>query len=527
MASGKLSPRQKMINMMYLVLIALLALNVSKDILKAFHLFELSFINANKNADSKNTDVMNKFQANMDDPLKKAKTEKWYNLAKQAQVISKDFTDYVEKTKTDIIKGAGDRKPPEPGQTTLGELTQPDNMEKHANYFVLQGNGKKLQDKINETRKKLLALMEGTTKDAPAAIKTLENSTQLRAEDPKNEGMEKSTWISTYLEHAPLAGVATFLTKTQNDCKALEADVLNFLANNIDANTAKFTDVAALIVSETNYVMSGSSYRAKVALMAYNSKADNKIVVNGSAVKVENGMGEIVIPASGVGPHTVTAEIESIDPATGEPKMIKTQAEWISFMPSATIAADAMNVLYVGLDNPMSISVPGVTAANTNVSAGAGLTLSKASGDGKYIAKVAAGSKETTITVSAKMPDGTSKSMGQTKFRIKTVPKPVAQLGTLQSGPANRGEIALQNTLYAYLDGFVFDGVKFTVTKYRVIFMPKRGYMEEASVNGNGTAAIKQYAAKAKPGDMLVIEGIRANGPGGEKALQPITYTFK
>jgi hypothetical protein len=85
----------------------------------------------------------------------------------------------------------------------------------------------------------------------------------------------------------------------------------------------------------------------------------------------------------------------------------------------------------------------------------------------------------------------------------------------------------MQSFLYAYLDGFVFDGVKFTVTKYQVIFMPKRGYMEEAAVSGNGTAAIKNFANKAKTGDMLVIQGIRATGPGGEKPLNPITYTFK
>ena len=130
--------------------------------------------------------------------------------------------------------------------------------------------------------------------------------------------------------------------------------------------------------------------------------------------------------------------------------------------------------------------------------------------------------------MSAKMPDGTTKKMGEQKFRIKQVPKPVAQLGTLVSGNYNKGEIGSQNTLYAYLDGFVFDGVKFTVTKYEVIFMPKRGYMEVAPVSGNGTAAIKGFAARAKTGDMLVIQGIRANGPGVvDKPLNPITYTFK
>lgn len=518
-----------MINMMYLVLIALLALNVSKEILKAFHLFEMSFINANKNTDLKNSDVMARFEANMGDPMKKAKTQKWYDLAKKVQAISKDFTDYVEKTKKDIVDAAGGRKPPGDGETGLTELSQPDNMEKHANYFVLQGNGAKLQAKVNDTRKAFVTLLQGalTKKEDQAMITSLDKSTQLRAEDPKAEGMDHSTWVSMYLEHAPLAGVVTFLTKTENDCKALEADVLNILSNNIDANTAKFTDVAALIVSESNYVMAGSSYKARVALMAYNSQAKNKILVNGSPVQVENGMGEISIPASGVGPRKVVAEIESIDPATGEPKMIRTEAEWISFQPSATIAADAMNVLYIGLENPMSISVPGVTPANTKVSTGPGITLVKSQGDGKYNAKVSSGVKESVISVSATMPDGTTKKMGEMKFRIKTVPKPEATLGNLISGTYKKEIIMGQGFVNAVLSGFVYDGVKFTITKYKSILISKKNGAEEAQGTGNGTGPIKAQAGKARPGDIILLDGIKAKGPDGqERLLNPITLTI-
>jgi len=243
---------------------------------------------------------------------------------------------------------------------------------------------------------------------------------------------------------------------------------------------------------------------------------------------VVDGLGEINIPASGVGSHTVVAKIETIDPVTGESIFIEaTPVEYTTFQPSATISADAMNVLYIGLDNPMSISVPGVAPSATTVSPGAGLNLKKVS-DGKYIANVTAGSKETSISVSAKMPDGTTKKMGDMKYRIKQVPKPVAQVGTLPAGSCARGELALQNTLYAYLENLVFEGVKYTVTKYRVIFMPKRGMMEESPGVGNSTQPIKNFANKAKSGDIIVIDGIRANGPGVvDKPLNSIIYTIK
>ena len=532
MASGKLSPRQKMINMMYLVLIALLALNISNEILKAFHLMEVSFNKANQALSDKNKALMDAFKAAEEDPAKAVRSKKWADKAKQVQKLSADFCAEIDKYKKDIEVAAGGRKEPE-GPSDKGkilEMSKGDDMEGHKHYLgtddAKPGKGDDLRKTIDKARVDMLKVLEGI-KDDKATIAMFDKNTAFRVEDFKDEGGQTKTWQRDVLGHSPVAGVMAMLTKVQNDCKSLETDILTKLAENIDATVAKFDKTAALIIAESTNVMAGSQFKAKVALMAYNSTAATNILVNGVKVNVVDGIGEYTATASGVGAHKVEAKIETIDPNTGLPAFVAAQPiEWTSFQPSATIAADAMNVLYVGLENPMSISVPGVTPGNTSVSAGAGITLSKKS-DGKYVATVSAGQKESTISVSAKMPDGTTKRMGEQKFRIKAVPKPVAQLGTLISGAYNRGEIGMQSFLYAYLDGFVFDGVKFTVTKYQVIFMPKRGYMEEASVNGNGTAAIKNFANKAKTGDMLVIQGIRATGPGGEKPLNPITYTFK
>ncbi len=532
MASGKLSPRQKMINMMYLVLIALLALNISNEILKAFHLMEVSFNKANQTLTDKNKAIMDAFKAVEDDPAKAARAKKWADKAREVQAISNDFFKKIEGHKTEIEVKAGGRKEAEPGQTGIREMSKGDDMEGHKHYLGTDdnkpGKGDELRKLIDDTRIKMLKVLEGV-KDDKATIAAFDKNTAFRVEDFKDENGAPKTWQRDVLGKSPVAGVMAMLTKVQNDCKSLETDILTKLAENIDATVAKFDKTAALIIAESTNVMSGSQFKAKVALMAYNSTAATNILVNGVKVPVVDGIGEYTVTASGVGSHKVEAKVETIDPNTGLPTFVPAQSvEWTSFQSTATISAEAMNVLYVGLDNPMSISVPGVTPGNTNVIPGAGLTLTK-SKDGKYIARVNAGARETTISVSAKMPDGTSKRMGEPmKFRIKNVPKPVAQLGTLQSGPYNKGEIAIQNTLYAYLDGFVFDGVKFTVTKYHVIFMPKRGYMEDQNVSGNGTAAIKSYASKAKTGDMLVIEGIRATGAGQvDKPLNPITYTFK
>jgi gliding motility-associated protein GldM len=533
MASGKLSPRQKMINMMYLVLIALLALNISNEILKAFHLMEVSFSKASQALTDKNKAIMDAFKAAEEDPSKAARAKQWADKARQVQAISADFCKQLDKYKSDIELAAGGRKEAEAGETGLREMSKGDDMEGHKHYLGtddpgVKGKGDELRKLIDDTRAKMLNVLNGI-KDADATKKSFDKTTAFRVEDFKDENGNTKTWQRDVLGHSPVAGVMAILTKVQNDCKALETDILTKLAENIDATVAKFDKTAALIIAESTNVMSGSQFKAKIALMAYNSTAANEIVVNGQTVKVVDGIGEYTATASGIGSHKIDAKIKTVNPTTGEQDfwVNAEPIEWTSFQPSATIAADAMNVLYIGLDNPMSISVPGVTPGNTNVVAGPGISLKK-TGEGKYSATVTAGSKESFISVSAKMPDGTTKKMGEQKFRIKQVPKPVAQLGTLVSGNYNKGEIGSQNTLYAYLDGFVFDGVKFTVTKYEVIFMPKRGYMEVSPVSGNGTAAIKGFAARAKTGDMLVIQGIRANGPGVvDKPLNPITYTFK
>jgi gliding motility-associated protein GldM len=532
MASGKLSPRQKMINMMYLVLIALLALNISNEILKAFHLMEVSFNKANQTLTDKNKSIMDAFKAAEEDPAKAARSKKWADKAREVQKISDDFFKKIEVYKKDIETAAGGRKEAEPGQTGLREMSKGDDMEGHKHYLgtddAKPGKGDELRKLIDDTRVKMLKVLEGS-KDDKATIALFDKNTAFRVEDFKDDNGAQKTWQRDVLGHSPVAGVMAMLTKVQNDCKSLETDILTKLAENIDATVAKFDKTAALIIAESTNVMAGSQFKAKVALMAYNSTAATNILVNGQKVNVVDGIGEYTATATGVGSHKVEAKIETVDPNTGLPAFVSAQPiEWTSFQSTATISADAMNVLYIGLDNPMSISVPGVTPGNTTVSSGPGISLRK-TGEGKYVANVTPGQKESTISVSAKMPDGTSKRMGEPmKFRIKSVPKPVAQLGTLQSGSYNKGEIAMQSTLYAYLDGFVFDGVKFTITKYRVIFMPKRGYMEDATVTGNNAGAIRNFANKAKTGDMLVIEGIRANGPGVvDKPLNPITYTFK
>ncbi|MDI1234569.1 MAG: gliding motility protein GldM [bacterium] len=527
MSNQTLTPRQRMINMMYLVLIAMLALNVSREILKSFYLFELSFNNANKNADVRNLETMSAFQAKMNNERTRQKTEKWYQLAKDAHQISSDFDTYVEQMKKDIIKNGGGRIEPEANQKGLTELSLPDDMEKHANYFDAQGlgNGALLKGKINETRNKLLALLK-TTRGGPMVMAALDKSTPLKAEDPKTGDLEHKTWESIYLVEAPLAGVVTLLSKTQNDCKSLEADVLSVLSDNINTTLTQ-TDQRALIIPESKYVMSGSTFKARIALATFDKTAPQKIIVNGNSIPVDGGLGMYTFAASGIGSHKVEAKIETVDPLTGNTIFVDAEPiEWSSFQPSAAISADAMNVLFVGLDNPMSISVPGVTPENTIVTASSGVTLAK-SGSGKFIAKAAVGTKSAVITVSARMDDGQIKKMGESTYKVRRVPQPKLKVGSLVAGTYPKVKILLQKTVNATLEDFYFSNLNYTVIKYTAVLDSKRDGAIIKEVQGNSAEIIKGLVNRSKSGESIYLENIVASGPGGNFYLDPITIKIQ
>ncbi|MBC7425414.1 MAG: gliding motility protein GldM [Bacteroidia bacterium] len=524
-----MSPRQKMINMMYLVLIALLALNVSKEILKAFHLMEVSFETAKDQTTIKNNDVMAKFAANMADPAKKAKTEKWDAKAKQATAISKKFVADIEAIKTKLITEAGGRKEHEASEDpkSLTELQQPDNMEKHANYFVVENNGAnglKMQKDINDTRIALIGLLnDPDVRDSKALTSRLDKQTPLRADNPTSG--DHNTWVSANLEHSPLAGVITLLTKIQNDAKSLEAEVLNNLVLQIDAKATIFTDTDVKIIARSSNVMAGQYYEADIALMAYNKDAVNKIYVNGIPIDVVDGLGKYRQIASGTNNNTFEARIDVEGPDGIKQQTAK--AEWSSFVPSGTISADAMNVLYIGLSNPMSISIPGVTPANTIVTPGPGVNLTK-TGEGKYTATVSAvtGNKS-FIRVSAKMPDGSTKQMAEQPYKIKPIPKPEALWGALASGTYPKQALCGQPKLFAGLGaGWAFDGVNFTVTRYEVVLASRKNGVKTLNVVGSAITPACSLINQANSGDIIVIQSIKASGPGGDRTLNPLTFTI-
>ena len=239
MAGGKVTVRQKMINMMYLVLTALLALNVSAEILKSFHMVEVSMDSAGRNIDEKNDQTMKAIAKFHSDLPNDSKGTEAYEKSVQLKKIADDGVKYIGELKNQLITTAGGRKATDefPEGDPKEEIAQASNIELHANLMINQGEGAKVKAKINEIRTKMLALLPA---DKQKLIKS-----DLIAEDPKDG---KQTWESEMFEHTPLAAVVALLSKTQNDIKNTESQILDVIKGSLTDDVQIVTDFNAQII---------------------------------------------------------------------------------------------------------------------------------------------------------------------------------------------------------------------------------------------------------------------------------------
>lgn len=538
MAGGKVSARQKMINMMYLVLTALLALNVSKEIIKAFNLIENSLDNSTKNIVQKNTAVLGSLVKTAAENKAAAVAVSYCN---QVQVISKALIGRLNGIKNDLLLLTGDQKDPKMGRKQepeallvkggVPELAQGDNMEVHGNYFMVENEGKNgtdLQDAINKARVDMLTVMKKASADAILAgspetkkmlldrMKAIEEKTSLYANNTINSSGTDQSWVSMYLEHSPLAGVFAMLSKVENDSRSMEAEVMQALAESVNAADYKFDKLIPVVSASTSAVLTNQTYEANILLAAYNSKAQMMVTVNGRPIEVVDGVGKYKVTSASPGSQKYKVGIQVPKPNGGGSDNYETEAEYSVFAPQAAISADELNVVYVGLPNPISVSVGGVDPKNVNVSVTGGGVSLRPSKPGQYNAIIPVrNGNECMINVTAKLPDGRTVSMGSKKFKVRNVPRPVFKAGSVGfSGPISLSAMKVQANAVAALDNFVYDGVKYDVLSYRFTCIGRRTNGPKIQVvNGSSLAPIASFLKMLGPGDLIQFDQIKVIGP--------------
>ena len=507
MASGKISPRQKMINMMYLVLTAMLALNVSSEILKAFYKFEVSMQSAGSNLDAANVKLLGAMDKEVEKQGDKAKP--FRDKAYEAKKIADEFVKYIEDTKTILLEK--DSKDGNNPREEDGQLKSSKDMERAVQYFLenkdaeggKDAKGKELMAKITETHDKLLALIEDP--NDRASIKS-----DLVCVDPEpNKEGEKFTWLEETFHSLPLAAAFANLTKYQNDAKKTETDVINYLSTKINATDFKFDGLSLSINAASASVSSGGKYTAEIFLTAYNTKQKNDVYVNGVVLPLKEGKGIYEVTATGEGIHKYQAKISLVDPITGQPKDYTAEGEYQVFSPVATISASKMSIFYAGIDNPVDISVPGYRGNQISASCDNG-TLTGT--NGSYNVKVQMGpTRVAKINVVAKGDDGSSKSFVK-EFKIRPLPPLAVTVNGKEGGGITGSEIQVWNFVNAsFGPSFAYDGLTYAVTSYQCIVQTKNG-AQPFSVTGPAVSPdFKAAAARCRKGDLIIFYNIKAS----------------
>ncbi|SDX39548.1 protein involved in gliding motility GldM [Lutibacter oricola] len=511
MASGKLSPRQKMINLMYLVFIAMLAMNMSKEVLSAFGYMNEKLIENNITATTKNQDVLDNLATKASEQPEKYKS--LYEIASKVNTLSNDFNTYLESQKTFFLEGKEDK-------TDYETMDQSNLVDE---YFFKNNKptdeGQKFLDNINGYRNSIIELL-GDKSPLKASINKRFDTSDQEIKD----GIKLQPWLNNRYEGFPLISTVTNLTAMQTDIKTTQSEIFsNLLGGQLESDVS-MSNYKTILIPEKSAFFQGENFKGKIVLGRYDaSLKPSEVVVNGRKVtKIEDGGAILEFPAGSVGERDIKGKFVFIE--NGEPVEIEINSSYavIPKPNSAVISADKMNVVYRGVVNPMTISIPGIPD-NKVTATGSGLR--KGSGSGKYIMTPSSG-REVTINVSGTLPNGQKVSSSQ-KFRIKDIPSP---RGTIrkQSGHIKMPKTSLgKATVGVELADFDFD-LKLSTTGFTVKVPGQSAVVVRGSrMNVQAQKAI----SKAKRGDVVTLFDIKSTISGNSgyriKPASPVSVEIQ
>jgi len=500
MAGGKLTPRQKMINLMYLVFIAMLAMNMSKEVLSAFGLMNEKFEAANASSASTNEQMLTALDAKAIEA--KGEFEKAAITAHKVEAATKKFYDFVATLKTEVLTGVES----EEGKLPYESMDKADNLDN--SWFAGEGYTKRGNEVIAaiETYKAEMKSALGDEKKYAAILNAVTKEFDL-SDVPNKEGL-KDKYLNYHFRGFPAIASLAKLSAWQNDAKKAESDVIAAALGKAAVQAASYSNYKAIVVLDKNAYFQGEKVTGKVVLGRYDE--NTKPTSFEGPGKLENGQAVISLTAGSVGEQSIKGKFTFLEDGKNIPLDFDGKYVVVPRPNSATISADKMNVVYRGVDNPISVSFPGV--ANDKVRA----TAPGMSGgtNGKYNLKPGAGT-EVVIVASATLPDGTTVS-DKKPFRIKGLPSPTGKVRgeTAAKGSTSNLE-ACQVT--AVLEDFDFP-VKVNVTQFTVKVPGEPTILVNGDrMDGRARAAIK----KAKRGDVVVIGDIKATFQGIQQAAKP------
>jgi hypothetical protein len=545
MAGKKETPRQKMIGMMYLVLMALLALNVSKEVLDAFAILDTGLVNTMLTVEESNNKVIADFQIQYE--LNKVKVEPWINKAENVKLKADSIVKFIQDCKIEMINEAKDFEALREDGTIDGELIEKkDNVDIPAHVMIGDNNdkaGKELRLMIEDFRNYLVNNIV-TAANADPIRHSIEAGLDTEAKKSEKRSTETPTWETQHFDNSPLAGVLTIMSGLQINIRNAESEALKYLYSQIDAGSVKFNTLDATVIPNSNYIIRGNEYRAQVFLAASDTTATPEIYVTSNPrpydsaivdgivtysrrddieyqsldVAKGTGKGVYTAPASSLGSKFWGGLIELTGPSG---KIVKPfRKSYLVAEGAITVAPIKMNVFYLGVDNPVEVSVAGVQPDKIDISV---TNARHEKRGGAYIIKpIRPGNAYVVVYANI---DGRRREMGRKEFRVKTVPNPVAMVNNQKGGLMSQAQLLGAIGVVAEMENFDFD-LKFTVTEFTVSAVVQGFVREYTSKSNRFTQDQKNLIRNLNRGQSVYIQDIKAVGPDG--STRPLsTINFK
>jgi gliding motility-associated protein GldM len=529
------TPRQKMIMMMYIVLTAMLAINVAAEVLEAFRVVDSSLLQTLEAVDMQNSQIYSSFeQAYAENPKKVAE---WKNKADDVKLRTDEMITYVSKLKDELVEYSGSKLVNEEnpinnedyyhvkvnGDTI--EIAKEDDLNGTSELMITQERANDLKKQVAEYRDFMVAqLNEDDSELKQMILKELDTS------DPKQRSGAKEkdskSWESEHFEDKPLIAVMTLLSKIQIDVKNAEANLVKYLYSEIDAGSFKFNRLGAQVIANSNVVLMGDVYQADVFLAAEDTTQQPEIFINNRKVDVKNGKATFLGNTETAGKFKWNGLIKYKTPG-GIIKSYPFEQEYQVSKPTVTMSASKMNVFYKGLKNPFEVGGGAIPNENLEVT----MTNGKITKDGdKYLIEPTAldpNQSKTKVTVYANI-GGQRRLINTTSWRVKQVPDPVAKIAGQSGGDIRKETLGIQDGVLAVLEDFDFD-FKYTVVEFTLETTGDGGYISRyVSKSNRFTTEQKSALSKTSINSNVYIGDIKARGDDGSvRDLNPIVFKVK
>ncbi|MBQ5689064.1 MAG: hypothetical protein IIV21_03780 [Bacteroidales bacterium] len=560
MSGAKETPRQKMIGMMYLMLTAMLALNVSVEVIDAFTTVNDGLENAYSSVDKKIEDYYNTFEQQYNKHPEK--TAEYWNKAQEIRTKTDEFINFIERdiklallvqnngvTEEDLLNPEKeedavilDRKKADVKKNrrvfhrvNFDNIKGKDKHDAVTAFMIEQGNAEVLRKKIEEYRQYVIETLK------TSGIANFENHVGLNTDGEYYAANGESlTWEMKNFNQIIIPAAISIINEIVGEVQTIEYDAISELYKNIGASDFKFNTLEAKVFPKTTYVLKGQDFEADVFIVAsddtkeFNAKyakgvkdfsraSDNAI----NEVSSTQGVIKIKVPANAEGEQSIAGVVEMKNPLTGEVEPYPFNTSYTVAPPSANVTPTKMNVMYRGLENPIAISAPGFTANQINVDVTNGELIK--GNNGEYFVKPGNEGNITTVVVST-MIDGKRMVLDNCDFRLKRTPDPVPVLNGKTNDKFTKEEILAAGGFVLTMPDFDFEGYHSQILSYDVSTIVG-GYLKPIKgIKGRKfNKDVEDLVKSARRGQRITIENIKVKSPDGEERIlnTPITIELK